>query len=50
MFPRIGPLRLAQASTEVIGHLDVLYGAGEAVREEAAGVARYRLATGTASR
>jgi glyoxylase-like metal-dependent hydrolase (beta-lactamase superfamily II) len=43
MFPRIGPLQLAQATTEVIGHLDVLYGAGEAAREQADGVARYRL-------
>jgi hydroxyacylglutathione hydrolase len=43
MFPRIDPLRLAQATTEVIGHLDVLHGAGEAVREDSAGIARYRL-------
>ncbi|MEZ4552886.1 MAG: MBL fold metallo-hydrolase [Dehalococcoidia bacterium] len=44
LFPRVGPLQLAQATTEVIGHLDVLYGAGEALREESGGVARYRLA------
>jgi len=42
MFPRLDPLRLAQATTEVIGHLDVLHGAGEAAREEAGGLARYR--------
>ncbi|MGE0227314.1 MAG: MBL fold metallo-hydrolase [Dehalococcoidia bacterium] len=44
LFPRIGPLQLAQATTEVIGHLDVLYGASEAIREESDWVARYRLA------
>lgn len=44
LFPRIGALQLAQATTEVIGHLDVLYGAGEALREESGGVARFALA------
>ncbi len=43
LFPRIGPLQLAQATTEVIGHLDVLYGSGEAARDEVDGIARYRL-------
>ena len=43
LFPRIGPLHLAQAATEVIGHLDVLCGAGEAQRRDSGGVARYRL-------
>jgi glyoxylase-like metal-dependent hydrolase (beta-lactamase superfamily II) len=43
MFPRIGPLQLAQATTEVIGHLDALYGAGEASREESSGIVRFRL-------
>lgn len=43
MFPRIGPLQLAQATTEVIGHLDVLYGMGEAVRDESGSQVRYRL-------
>lgn len=44
LFPRIGPLQLAQATTEAIGHLDVLYGAGEALREESGGVVRFRVA------
>jgi len=44
LFPRIGPLQLAQATTEAIGHLDVLYGAGEAVRDESKGLVRFRLA------
>jgi glyoxylase-like metal-dependent hydrolase (beta-lactamase superfamily II) len=44
MFPRIGSLQLAQATTEVIGHLDVLYGAGEALRDSSGGPVRYRLA------
>lgn len=45
LFPRIGALQLAQATTEVIGHLDVLYGAGEATREESSGGVRFRLAS-----
>jgi glyoxylase-like metal-dependent hydrolase (beta-lactamase superfamily II) len=48
MFPRNGPLRLAQATTEVIGHLDALHGSGEAVRDLSAGLVRYRLIEGTA--
>ncbi len=44
MFPRIGALQLAQAMTEAIGHLDALLGTGEAVREDAGGLARFRLA------
>lgn len=44
LFPRIGPARLAQATTEVIGHFDVLYGAGEALREESGGIALFRRA------
>lgn len=43
LFPRIGALQLAQATTEAIGHLDVLYGAGEALRAESGGVVRFRL-------
>jgi hypothetical protein len=46
MFPRIGSLQLAQATTEVIGHLDVLYGAGEALRDRSGARVRYRLASG----
>ena len=44
MFPRIGPLQLAQAMTEAIGHFDALLGTGEALREEESGVVRFRLA------
>lgn len=44
LFPRIGALQLAQATTEVVGHLDLLYGAGEALREEFGGIVRFRLA------
>lgn len=43
LFPRIGALQLAQATTEVIGHLDVLYGAGDALREERVGIVQFRL-------
>lgn len=50
MFSRIGPLHLAQATTEVIGHLDVLCGTGEALREDSHGYARYRLAPTSSAR
>ena len=51
MFPHLdvhggdgrGALRLAQATTELIGHLDVLLAAGAVVRSDASGVARYAL-------
>ncbi len=43
-FRFIGPLHQAAAMIEAIGHLDILAGSGEAVREEGAeGVVRHRL-------
>ena len=53
LFPHLPEARLAQAMTEVIGQLDVLWDRGEAVAErsdgESGGVVRYRLAADTRS-
>jgi glyoxylase-like metal-dependent hydrolase (beta-lactamase superfamily II) len=44
MFPHVGPLHIAQAMTEAIGHLDAMIESGEAVREDDDGeIERYRL-------
>jgi glyoxylase-like metal-dependent hydrolase (beta-lactamase superfamily II) len=53
LFPRLaasagGELQLAQATTELIGALDVLHAADEVVRNEREGVARFALAGGAA--
>ena len=43
LFPRLPPLRLGQAVTEVLGHLDVLLASGEAQCDDGAEGVRYRL-------
>jgi hypothetical protein len=49
LFPHLPAARVGQAMTEVIGHLDVLLAAGEAISsKDERGIAVWRLSTGEA--